>query len=175
MRTDMADAASGRPAPLVAGVLLIVLGLFFLAVNFLDVEFAAVWPVTLLVPALAFFLLAARDRRQRGLLMPATVLLVLAVLFFACQAFGWEILARLWPLFMIAPGLGFFLLYLAGGREQALLVPAFVLTGLGGVFLLVNYGWGSLWPAVLILAGVLLLLRRRPAPPEEGTPPVPGQ
>lgn len=167
--TDIPAAAPGqRPTrSLIPGMLLIVFGLFFLAVNFLHFDLEAVWPAILLVPAIGFMIMVARDRTAFGLMMPATILLVYALLFFTCEAGGWHILGRLWPVFILAPGLGFFMLYLVGRREAGLLIPATLLTGISLIFLLINHGYGYLWPAVLILAGVLLLVRRRPAAPPE--------
>ncbi len=164
----MTDTPAGTPVErpsrsLIPGVLLIVFGLFFLAVNYLHVDLEAVWPATLLVPAIAFTIMVVRDRSTFGLMMPATILLVYSLLFFVCEAEGWHIMEQLWPVFILAPGLGFFMLYLVGRREPGLLVPATLLTGLSLIFLLLNFGYGHLWPAVLILAGVLLLVRRRPA------------
>ncbi len=166
----MTDTPVGIPVQrpsrsLIPGVLLIGFGLFFLAVNFLQINLETVWPVILLVPAIVFVIMVARDRNAYGLMMPATILLVYALLFFTCEVSGWDILERLWPVFILAPGLGFFMLYLTGRREAGLLVPATILTGISLVFLLVNFGYGYLWPAVLILAGVLLLVRRKPAAP----------
>lgn len=173
------DTPVPRPSrSLIPGVLLIVFGVFFLAVNFVGVDFEDIWPVTLLVPAIAFFIMFARDRRQYGLLMPGTILVVLSVLFFTCQIRGWTLMDVLWPIFMLAPGLGFIMLYLFGRRDPGLLIPAGILIGLSAVFLLANLGFGHLWPAVLILVGVLLLVRRKsggsPTPPGSEGPPSTG-
>ena len=70
------------------------------------------------------------------------------------------------------------MLYLFGRRDPGLLIPAGILIGLSAVFLLANLGFGHLWPAVLILVGVLLLVRRRsgvsPTPPGPEGPPSTG-
>lgn len=76
---------------------------------------------------------------------------------------AWNILWNLWPLLFIAIGLD------ALFRKKEIFGPVFWF-GLGGVFLLTNFGilgWGAwntlfrLWPLLLVVAGLELLLGRR--------------
>lgn len=158
--------AQRSPLP---GIILIVLGVLFLIGNFADVRLGMLWPIFVLGPGVAFFFMFMRDRKNYGVLMPAAVLTVTGLLFFACTLFGWEQMDRLWPLFLIAPGLGFILLYLFGKREWGLLIPAAILTGLGLVFLLDATQSDYLWPVVFILVGLLLLFRwnKEPRPGDQ--------
>jgi hypothetical protein len=80
---------------------------------------------------------------------------------------------RLWPFFVMAPGLGFVMMYLFGKRERGLLIPAGILTGLGLIFLLNVNESEYLWPGVLILAGVLFLIKWKKERPEGTTPDTP--
>ncbi len=139
--------------------MLIALGLFFFAVNLLRIDFSNIWPLVLLVPVAIFLTMFYRDRRQYGLLMPATILTVYAALFFVCQNYDWDLMSRFWPTFILAPGLGLFVMYLFGKREPGLLIPAFILTGIAAIFLLMMNGFPDYWPAILILIGVIILLR----------------
>lgn len=158
--------AQRSPLP---GIILIALGVLFLIGNIADVHLGALWPVFVLGPGIAFFVMFARDRKTYGVLMPATILTVSGLLFFACTLYGWELMNRLWPLFLLAPGIGFVLLYLFGNREWGLLIPAAVLIVLGLVFLLDATESDYLWPALLILIGILLLFRwkKEPRPGEQ--------
>jgi hypothetical protein len=160
----MTDQQLGPATPPTAksfapGITLIILGLLFLAANLTEIDFTALWPVAFLIPSVIFFVAFARDRRQFGLLMPATILLVFSIPFFLCQYYGWDLMSRLWPSFLLGPGLGFFMLFQFGRRETALLIPGSVLTGLSVIFFLMMNGLPEYWPAVLILIGLVLLLR----------------
>jgi hypothetical protein len=157
----------------IPGIILIVLGVLFLIGNIADVRLDSLWPIFLLAPGVAFIVMFFRDRKNYGVLMPGTILTVLGLLFFACTLVGWQQMDYLWPLFIIAPGLGFLMLYLFGKREWGLLVPAGILIGLGLVFLLDAAENEYLWPAVLILVGLLFLVKwkKETSPGDEtGTP-----
>lgn len=79
------------------------------------------------------------------------------------------------PALFIVFGLAFLLLYFRFPSEWSLLVPFFILTGSGVTFVL--WWWEVVewyeirmfirtwWPAVLILIGLSMFFRRRPAPP----------
>ncbi len=148
-----------RSRSLIPGIVLIALGLFFFAVNLLHVDMQDIWPLVLLLPAAIFFSAFLRDRRQIGFLMPATMLTVYAALFFVCQLYDWNLMARLWPTFILAPGLGLFAMYVSGRRDPGLLIPAVILTGISAIFFVMMNGFPEYWPAILILIGVIILLR----------------
>ena len=152
---------SSHGRSLVPGILLICIGVLFLAVNYLDIDFEQIWPVVLIIPSIAFFVMGFRDRTQFGLFMPATMLLILGILFFTCQLQGWQLMRSLWPLFMMAPGLGLLMMYLFGRRETGLLIPAGILMGLSVIFLLSENGFCQFWPVILILVGIGVLLKHR--------------
>jgi hypothetical protein len=161
----MDDAPStppeGTKRNLLPGVLLILFGLFFLAANFLDIEFHHLWPAFLIAPALYFYFRAFQNRSQYGLLMPGTVLLIAGAVFITCESIGWSAMQHLWPMFILAPGIGFFLLYWFGRREKGLLVPGSILTAIAVMFLMSQGGIGRFWPGILIVAGVAILATKR--------------
>ena len=151
----------------VQGLTLIVLGAVFLVFNLSSLSLRDLWPAFFLALGLYFVVLYVIDRQNYGVLMPASIFLVMGAMFQYCQVEGWWLMRELWPLFLIGPGLGFFLLYFFGKKESGLLIPAYILTGLGILFLLIeSEGW-YLWPLLLIAAGVILLVRRR----KDQTPP----
>lgn len=155
------------------GIILVVLGVFFLIANFSNYTLDSLWPVFVLGPGIAMLVTFFRDRKNYGILMPGTILTIIGLLFFACTFYGWDQMEHLWPFFMIAPGLGFIMMYLFGKHERGLLIPAGILTGLGLIFLFDANESQYLWPGLLILAGVLFLVRWKKEPaagPQPGTP-----
>jgi hypothetical protein len=159
----------------IPGIILIVLGVLFLVANVSNYSLELLWPIFVLGPGVTFIIMAFRDRSNYGVLMPGTILTVIGLLFFACTLFGWNQMEHLWPFFIIAPGLGFVMMYLFGKQERGLLIPAGILTCLGLIFLLGINESDYLWPGVLILLGLLFLIRwKKDAPPGTQTNPSEG-
>jgi hypothetical protein len=142
------------------GILLILLGIVFLLPNFMDIRAGDLWPVFMLGPGLAFFVMFAEDRNNYGLLMPATILTVMGLMFFGLTL-RMTSMETIWPLFIMAPGLGLLLMYLLGKREKGLLIPAGILLCIGLVFLIGASQYSYLWPAVLIAVGIILLMNAK--------------
>ena len=145
----------------ITGIALITIGVIFLLPNFTDLSLRDLWPVLMLGPGILFFVSYLSDRKSYGLLMPGTILTTYGLLFLFCTLFGWYWLEVLWPVYLIAPGVGFILMYYLGKKETGLLVPGAVLTLLGLIFLLNTAEVGYLWPVVIILAGVALIVKSR--------------
>jgi hypothetical protein len=149
---------------IVLGVLLIVVGSIFLAVNLLGFSWRTLWPLLFFAGAAVNFAIFFTDRRNVGVLMPAAILLIYGALFQYCALRGWWRMSELWPTFILGPGVGLLLMYLFGKRESGLLIPAAILIGLSAVFF-VAFGpfryYSHYWPVLLIIAGLFLLLRRQ--------------
>lgn len=148
----------GKPHNLFWGVLLIVLGGIFLAGNLSPMGMETLWPIFPLAIGLAFIVGYFKNRNNYGLLMPGSILIVVGLLFFYCNFFGWWHMEDAWPIFIMAPAVGFIAMYYGGPREDGLLVPATILFGLGLIFFLVNSGFGDYWPVLLIIAGGAMIL-----------------
>lgn len=149
--------------PLIAGIILIAIGLVILADN-LGIFFLSwdtFWPWFMVIGGVMFFLGWMNDREKYGLLMPASILLVYGFLFLYSAYDGWWRMDELWPFFLIGPGIGFLLMYFLGKKENGLLVPATILLGLGSVFLIGSGTPRFFWPILLILLGILLLFKSR--------------
>ncbi len=146
---------------LVPGIFLILLGLVFLLPNFTQLTLGDLWPLFVLGPGIYFFILFLQDRKNYGVLMPGTILMVIGLLFSYCTIAGWDAMNTLWPLFIIAPGLGFFLMFSFGKKERGLLIPAWILTGIGGAFLVArNLQEPNVFVALILIAiGVFLLFK----------------
>lgn len=150
---------------LVAGGILILVGILFFLGNYIDFYWEEVWPLWMIFGGLVFLGLYLANRRNYGFLMPAAVLLSQGALFQFCAWDNrWYYMGELWPVFILGPGLGFLLMYFFGKRETGFVIPAFILIGLSLIFF-VTLGpfraYSDFWPVLLILAGLFLVFRRR--------------
>jgi hypothetical protein len=145
----------------IIGVVLITLGILFLLDNLdlIEINFGLLWPVLIILAGLFFVVGYLYDRKNYGLLMPATLLITYGLLFWYCVITDWDSMQELWPVFLIGPGLGFYFMYLLGGKEKGLLIPAGILVGLGLIFLLSSGGMLKYWPLILIACGVYLIYK----------------
>ncbi|MBN2070290.1 MAG: hypothetical protein JW814_02445 [Candidatus Krumholzibacteriota bacterium] len=148
----------------VPGLILICVGIIAVLSNFelLDLDWDVLWTYFILVLGIIFWLGYIFDRSKEGLIMPGTVLLTYGVIFNLAARFRWADMSDLWPFFILGPAFGFYAMFLFGKRDRGLLVPAIILTVVGGVFLLQSYTIIKyLWPPALIVIGVLILMRKR--------------
>ena len=99
---------------------------------------------------------------KRYSLVWGVILIVVGTAFLASQfipgLFSWF----RWPLLLIVPG-GFFVLLSLVGRNGGLLIPGFVLVGLGGIFLVQDStgdwdSWAYIWTLIPGLAGLGMLI-----------------
>ncbi|MCA1029450.1 DUF5668 domain-containing protein [Bacillus timonensis] len=151
------------------GFLLIGLGTLFLldSLNVIDHAWSFLWPVFLLVPAIAFhaaFFATGAKKSAAGLLVPGGILLVLSGLFFFEVLTSWQFSGTTWPFYLFAVAFGLLELWLFGGRQPSLLIPIFILTTVGSVFLfegLIEYPIFQFWPVILIIIGLYILFGKR--------------
>jgi len=150
-----------KTSDIIIGIGLIILGLVFLFENFgyIEFDFEDVWPVFVLLGGVAFWTGFIKDRKNYGLVMPGTILIIYSLMFWYCTVEGWHYMSTIWPGFLIGPGLGFFLMYFLGEKEKGLLVPATILTAVGILFLFRYSGILRYWPALLIVIGIILILK----------------
>ena len=150
-----------KTSDIIIGLALIIMGVLFLSDNFgyLDLDFAVLWPLVLIAAGGGFWIGYFQNRKNYGMLMPGTILIVYGLIFWFCAENGWYQMHYLWPGFMIGPGLGFFMLYLFGEKEKGLLIPAGILTGLGLIFFVGFSDFSSYWPVILIAVGLYLIYK----------------
>ncbi|MCC7359948.1 MAG: hypothetical protein IT317_10750 [Anaerolineales bacterium] len=160
-----------RRGALFPGLLLIALGLWFLA-DALGVQLptlADLWPIFPLGFGLAalggYFM---QGRQESGLVFTGVSATLIGALFFAITLgpLDWGDLGRLWPLFVLIGGLAFLAQWLAQPGERGLLVPAFLGLLVGGVAIVFTLNLlgpavgqlaAKLWPLILIVLGLGLL------------------
>jgi hypothetical protein len=155
-----------KMSDMVIGVGLVILGVLFLFENFgyIEFDFQNVWPVFVILGGAGFWIGYLQDRKNYGLLMPGTILIIYGLMFFYCAMEGWYFMSIIWPGFLIGPGIGFFMMYILGEREKGMLVPASILTGLGLLFMISKSGYLRYWPVILIVLGIALIIRYQVKP-----------
>lgn len=149
------------------GIVLIVLGLIFLATTqgYFNFDWGTIWPAFVVLGGVIPLLNlpnAHTPAQRGGLVIGATIPILLGVYFFGAvnNWIGWE----MWPVYPLIVGIAFFAGYLASGfQEVGFIIPGVILTAVGlvfGAFVLSNQYdlLGKIWPLFLILAGVLALI-----------------
>ncbi|WP_226668513.1 hypothetical protein [Metabacillus litoralis] len=150
------------------GILLVGIGIIFSlqSIGLIDNFWSVSWPLILLFVSIGFhvgFFLTGARKQQAGLLVPGGILFVLSMLFMFEEMTNWSFSAYTWPIYMLAVAVGLTELWLFGGREFGLLIPIFILSGLGFVFIIQNlftFNILSFWPAILIIVGLFLIFGR---------------
>jgi hypothetical protein len=152
--------ARTRVAALAGGTILSLLGVLFLLNNyyhFLNAE--RVWPLFLLIPVIPLAInWMEKGRPAAGAVIPITILVFYCGYFLWLTHTSWAGAGTTWPNYLIAPGLGFLMLYFIE-RKTGLLVPAFILLGLAAAFYSAIYNHSLPLGAFLVAAGAILVLR----------------
>lgn len=149
------------------GVLLILLGLGFLANQMFPDLFARfAWP-WLLVALGGVFTLMALVTRAGGMLIPGLILLGLGGIFlYQTRTDNWASWAYLWPLMPGLAGLGLFLGSFIDREMRPARLVGLIMLAAGLVLLAVFGGLFGLtpeilrfWPVILIVVGAIVFLR----------------
>ncbi len=158
-----------KQSSVVGGTSLILLGLFFLALQFLPEEIARLvdlgnqWPL-LIVAVGGVFLLGAL-LVQPPLAIPGTIIAGVGLLLYYQNLSGnWASWAYAWTLIPGFVGLGIFLMHLRQGTmKQGIKEGGRLMITSLGLFLLFGLFFsgfrGLLWPVGLIVLGLMLLMR----------------
>jgi|Deesub1362B_J571_1020462.scaffolds.fasta_scaffold03304_2 hypothetical protein len=144
---------------LVIAVALLLLGVVLLLINLgmNPVALSKLWPVFPVVVGVLFLSFSFGSGGQRAFLMPAVILVLTGLVFFFCTFTTWENMVYLWPIFVLAPGIGFLVTYAAGERNRPHLVWGGVLSGLALLLFIFYKQLEILWPSVLIVMGLVFL------------------
>ncbi len=150
--------ASKKQSNIFLGIFLILAGIFFLLIQLGKIHWVNFWPIILIFLGLLFLVTFVIDRRNYGLLMPGTILTLVGLLFLYMTFKDWYCMEALWPTFVLAPGIGFWLMHLLGPKSNQLWIPGTILILVSIVFYAQIWYYFNLWPLLLIIAGIYLLL-----------------
>ncbi len=151
-----------RVNSMVWGTVLLLAGLLLTLgqLNILNLK-GMLLPIILLALAVIFHLYYFLSKGgNEGLLVPGGILLTYGIMF-AVSPDGNVFTSKLWPLFIIGPAVGLFEMYAFSRGRQGSMVPVFILTAVGGGFLLVNFynmSFGVIAAIILIILGVTLMI-----------------
>ena len=144
--------------------LLIFVGLILLVVNLdiLDINFGDLWPLIILGISVVFFINWNKERNNSGLLFVGILLSTNGLLFLFNAITDWELMEYLWPVFILAPGLGFLGMYSVDRKkDKGLIIPAYILIGLSVIFLVLQSPLDEFWPLILIAIGIVILFQSK--------------
>ena len=147
--------------------LLGVLGHFF---NFSFLHLWNLWPWAVLIPGLCFEVGYFTSGRAPGVLVPGGILTTIGLLFFFEVFTNWHFSAYTWPVYILAPAVGLFQLYLfSKPRNSGLLIPVGILTLVAGIsFASMVFGniWNLIfsnslvWPILLVIIGLIIIFAK---------------
>lgn len=141
----------------VGGIVLVLLGLFFLLSNFFPGERGSSFLLLVGVAFLAGYLLGGRNAR---FLIPGGIVSGLGL---GVYLENWLPRSESGGVVLLGLGLGFVAIWLLERGQRWALIAGGVLAAIGALALsgqLVRWDVGTWWPAVLVLVGLWLLFRR---------------
>ncbi|HZY10503.1 MAG TPA: DUF5668 domain-containing protein [Bacteroidota bacterium] len=162
------------------GVALILCGIVLLLRNYdlIDVEFSTVlWSLFILFGLVEVSRGFSRDRR--GKIFWGTVIFLYGLFFFIRSLDYVYVRPYLFlPASFVIFGLAFLMMYLNNLQDWSLLIPSILLSSIGVLFMLTEFGylyhwevWHIIqvyWPLALILVGIGIIIRyRSKVPPNE--------
>ncbi len=164
-----------RRGSLTFGILLILIGGWFLATQFIQplenwVERFVDWPFWIIGPGL-LFLVAAILSGVSGLAVPGSIITGIGcILYYQNYTSDWESWSYMWTLIIGFVGIGVFLMHLLDGKPQkalreggnTLITSLIMFLIFGSIFRAV-FGQspflGDYWPLLLVAAGLWMLVR----------------
>ncbi|RKX43460.1 MAG: hypothetical protein DRP33_01185 [Thermotogae bacterium] len=134
--------------------------IFFGVMLLFNVSWNYTWPTVLLFLGLAFEI--GLLGKGAGVLIPGGLLLTLGVFFYYNAFTDYKHMSILWPVFILAPGVGLFQFYLKT-KDRGSLISSGILAVISAVFIganLTNLPAGRIIiGGILIFAGILVLIR----------------
>lgn len=147
--------------PLTAGIILVAIGVILLLNTYAN---WVLWPLFIALPGVITLTVYLRDpKTNAGAIIPTTILFIIAGLFmaFTTGVLKWGDLTWLWPVFVMAPGLGLLFYSILSGERDAL-IPAGVLLTVALVFLTTaSFNVWQYWPVIIIVIGLIVIITGR--------------
>lgn len=153
------------------GIVFILIGLLGLANQIINInlfEFGNLWPLFILIPGLSFEYSYFVNKKNSGLLVPGGILTIIGLLFVFETATRWNFSRYTWPIYILAPAIGLFQLYIFGERDRGLLIPVGVLTIIAVIsFISISFGNIFVWlntsiilPIGLVAIGLYIIFSK---------------
>jgi len=150
------------------GIFFIVIGLLAIlgVANIIELSWKFFWPFFVIIPGIGFesaFFAAKRKgtRVDPGILVPGGVLTTVGTLLLINSIFDFAPMQYLWPIFILAPAVGLFQLYIFGGRDRGVLFASGILTVISTIFLMISLAsipaFSYFLAAVFIAVGIYLI------------------
>lgn len=154
------------------GIALIIIGVAMLLdhLDIYNIAFSSIfWPLMMIIGIVT--VAGGFSQNRRGKIYWGTVLFLYSLFFLLRSIDTIEIYGYIFlPASFLIFGIGFFMMFLNNLKDWPFLIPAFILTGIGSLFILTEYGYLSqwelwdivrtYWPVILILFGLAMLLKR---------------
>lgn len=141
----------------VLGTFLILVGIFIFLMQHDFFFWEDFWPVILIGIGILFVVGFLLNTNNYGLLMPASILLVIGTLFLYMEMTHWNHIIELWPTFILAPGIGFIFMFLFGPSGNKLYIPGLILITIAAIFFVSFSSYSHYWPVILIILGLVLI------------------
>ena len=139
------------------GIFLVILGILLYIIQTGIINWENFWPLIMIIFGMLFIIGFLINRQNFGLLLPGTILLIVGLMFFYMIHGNWHTMDRLWPVFILAPGIGFLVMQLVSPASNKFWIPGGILTGLSFIFLSHNYHFFIYIPLIFILIGIILI------------------
>lgn len=175
MRRKIVKKNTSTNQAVLGGSFIVILGLSLLAMTngWLGLDKTNFWPAYLVLPGIFALIMAATSRgwlaRSLFVLFGTTPLLLgLFFFLFTYDTYAWKEMARLWPAFLIIPGISQLAAYYASEKKIKPFFPigvTFVLAGIA--FLLFTtldasyVALNKIWPLFIVVIGLALIALAR--------------
>lgn len=146
----------------IVGIAMIIIGLFFMIEQFTEMSFISyLWPLIIILVGLAFFLMWFKEKKNWGLLIPATIVSVYGIYFCIMVLVSWRYVGETSFIYPFAVALAFFVAHYIGKANRGMLVPAWILLGVGFIVLISTTGGGIWWPLIIIGVGFWMIYQNK--------------
>lgn len=151
---------------LILGLAFVGFGIIMLLNNYdyFHLNFFDMWPLIPTIFAVISWVNFSKNPKDYELLMPASIFTVYSGMFWVTNISYDYYISDLWPLFILGPALGNWLMQLSPHRKKDHSISASVLTIIGMYFLIdeLNLFYGDgLMGVVFILIGAVVILKQR--------------
>ncbi|KAF2956962.1 hypothetical protein [Marinitoga sp. 38H-ov] len=149
---------------IIGGIVLILLGIYLIFSNFLEINWNYFWPVILLIIGFKFEYNYFKYKNNPGVLVPGGILITLGIIFYLSVFLGYDSMRFLWPGFILAPAIGIAQMSIVTKRIKENIFPIVFLSGLSIIFFVEEIIGINIWNYIIgllfIAIGINILIKR---------------